>query len=506
MQTTTLSCPSCNAILRLGKPVDPGKKVRCPKCDMVFPVPDEDAAVHDRSDPPLSGRRRSVVEDDGHPADDYPDRSLVRNRRPADEYDRRAEADDRPFDDEDSPRPRRSARKIKKQVPVSNGVKTGLLIGGMVLFLGVGAIAAWVWPGFLKFAGVPAGTGKEDLLAYLPADCPFFMGADIDKLQAEMGNAFPLNQGWGGNPVQVNKPDKMVLAFRFQPPANFEMVIVMRAKTPYKEEEMRASFQGKDRQTAHGKVFYKVNMAAFNQALAQLPPGFNKNFLVGMPNDRIVILGNIPPSEMEALLAADGTKPKISGEAQALIQEVDQSTFWFVLHVNDSLKKLMAQNPQGGFAALGPGVNGIADALTRMKGLSGAFSLAGKLNATLSLTCADAGDALKVTNTIAAMWDKDGKNNVPQIVQAVRFMGSNDLAQAVGEACNSLKFTSNGAKAQVSLTVSKSLLEKAFKDLQRLGQMGGNMGGMNGPPNMGGPPNVRPIRRPIGPPKLPGNR
>jgi hypothetical protein len=34
-------CPECAAVLSLGESVTPGKNVRCPKCQTVFPVPEE---------------------------------------------------------------------------------------------------------------------------------------------------------------------------------------------------------------------------------------------------------------------------------------------------------------------------------------------------------------------------------------------------------------------------------------------------------------------------------
>src|SRR4051794_26347761 len=42
MSLTKLVCPECNKVLRPAKPVAPGKKVRCPKCDSVFIAGDED--------------------------------------------------------------------------------------------------------------------------------------------------------------------------------------------------------------------------------------------------------------------------------------------------------------------------------------------------------------------------------------------------------------------------------------------------------------------------------
>ena len=48
MSAVTYTCPKCQTTLRPAKPVPPGKKVRCPKCENVF-VPDPaDAAIQAR--------------------------------------------------------------------------------------------------------------------------------------------------------------------------------------------------------------------------------------------------------------------------------------------------------------------------------------------------------------------------------------------------------------------------------------------------------------------------
>lgn len=36
MAITKLSCPDCGTVLRPGKPVEPGKKVKCPRCEIIF--------------------------------------------------------------------------------------------------------------------------------------------------------------------------------------------------------------------------------------------------------------------------------------------------------------------------------------------------------------------------------------------------------------------------------------------------------------------------------------
>ncbi len=42
MAITRLNCPDCGTVLRPAKPVTPGKKVRCPNCDLIFVAGEDD--------------------------------------------------------------------------------------------------------------------------------------------------------------------------------------------------------------------------------------------------------------------------------------------------------------------------------------------------------------------------------------------------------------------------------------------------------------------------------
>jgi hypothetical protein len=107
---TLLSCPECDATLKLAAPPPEGKRVKCPKCEAVF-VPE---AVEDR---------RVSAERPVAPA-------RPRSRPASDE------------DDRDDDRPRRPRKKKRG----ANGLLIGLLVGGGVLAMllivcaGVGAL------------------------------------------------------------------------------------------------------------------------------------------------------------------------------------------------------------------------------------------------------------------------------------------------------------------------------------------------------------------------------
>jgi predicted Zn finger-like uncharacterized protein len=82
MAETMLTCPACSTTLRLNQEVPPGKKVKCPKCGVLFTPGEEVVEEAVLTEEPPRSRRRD---------DDYDDRP--RSRRRDDDYD---DYDDRP--------------------------------------------------------------------------------------------------------------------------------------------------------------------------------------------------------------------------------------------------------------------------------------------------------------------------------------------------------------------------------------------------------------------------
>jgi S1-C subfamily serine protease len=146
MADLSLCCPKCAAVLKIpGRPAE-GKKVRCPKCGVIFVAKDNEKkdgadAVTSRPDrlgipPALKGPRTRGDEEE-----------LPRNqkKRPSkmeeDETPRRGNAR-RHADEEDDPPRQKKARKGGSNA----GLITGLCIGGGVVALaGVVGVGLWWW-------------------------------------------------------------------------------------------------------------------------------------------------------------------------------------------------------------------------------------------------------------------------------------------------------------------------------------------------------------------------
>ena len=127
MPTFIFQCPGCQATLKSSKPVEPGKRIKCPKCETVFQlaaVPPSEATVQEKAAGP--GVRRG-----SRPDEDYDEEPPRRRRSRRDEEDEDDERDDY---EEDRPRPRRKKRRKKA---ANSGMVLWLVLGGAMI--GVGA-------------------------------------------------------------------------------------------------------------------------------------------------------------------------------------------------------------------------------------------------------------------------------------------------------------------------------------------------------------------------------
>src|SRR5262249_25071978 len=97
-------CPSCERTLKTGRPVAAGKKIRCPACGTVFPVPGEQAEA---------GEPEVVEETDEAPGPARKPGKAFTARKPDPARKRRLKDEEEDQDD----RPHRSRRKAKRTSP-----------------------------------------------------------------------------------------------------------------------------------------------------------------------------------------------------------------------------------------------------------------------------------------------------------------------------------------------------------------------------------------------------
>jgi mono/diheme cytochrome c family protein len=142
MGTKIIACPSCDAKLR-GPVTWSGKRIKCPKCNVPFHFPAEDAL-----DGSSNGAHNRPQKPARRPANE---KEVLASERVSSKPRKNIKADPRINHDPDARRPvRRIPRKTRNWTPL-------FLIGGAILLLGAGiALAMFFWPTAMKKPQVAA--------------------------------------------------------------------------------------------------------------------------------------------------------------------------------------------------------------------------------------------------------------------------------------------------------------------------------------------------------------
>jgi hypothetical protein len=578
MLATTVTCPECDAVLRLANAVAPGKKLRCPKCKTIFAVPENEeeerpaTSIREKPRTKLPAKRREEVADDDEPADNYSTaRQSVRKPRAEDDYAPRGKSrDGEDEEDEEAPRRTKKAGKKKKKEEQNNkGLLIGLIAGGVALLLGLFAVGAWVWPGFLKSGskdskdgqvadskgsdkggkgaplGVPKATGKEELMAYVSTDCTLFIGLDMATLKKVNGFSDYLTKVKANmktataNDVAaplidvVADSDKVLIGIN---PASQRLTMVVKTAKPYTHDGMVKTLGLKGQpQQVKNSICYKIPRkviqggrgpmqggmgmqgmppagvggiqgkpfagfggaqgqppfggggvqgkppagfggvqgrppAGFGGAQGQPPMGFggmqggfggglpaaskDPEFLA-MPNDRTIVLAQLPEKNLEECLG-DGTQVKLSADAQGLIRQLDASTYWAAFQVDNSVKTLAGKLKQKASKEMLP----LLDAVDHLKWLTASATVGDQLKLNVSATADSEAEAKNLIKLIEGQWEKArGFISLGLLVAGL----PKDVNTAVNELVKSVKFATAGASVQLSCQISKDTLARAIE-------------------------------------------
>jgi hypothetical protein len=513
MPAVTFACPECGKVLRSAKPIPAGKKITCPTCTAVFPMPEPDdedtAAVSEKPRRPAAAPARDDDDEDEEP-------------RP-----RRRARDD---DEDDDDRPRRKKARPKSKGRASSGGRLGLLIGiGVVLLLLLagGGIASY----FIWFHGINRGSGNEDPLAFIPSGSEVVVGVDYATILGDpsLGAQFEKSlreQGQSGdlfnnvkqetglefkelfaqtlvasNLDTLNNPAFMGGAGRGGPggqppappvggpfgrggpggaaPARNAVTLIARSSRPFDQKKIVKSCKDAKHNKAHGKSYYEVNEGEFRTLF--------------MPSNRTLVLSSLSATELDALFTSDGTTPSVSADTLALVRGVDKTTFWAAIPFEGKTRAQVDEFLQNPLMKGQPAL----DAIGRGKGAAIWGTLeADQVKIGANLVCADAAAAGQLAQGAEKAWNEQ-KGQLKGLM-ALLGLQMPKTVKVVGELMDSLKFTADGTLAKASAGTSRANLTAAIEEVQAQqgAQPGGGFGpGRGGPPNnpgRGGPPNNPP--------------
>ncbi len=333
----SFACPQCRSVVKSPRPLPAGQRVKCPKCTHVFPVP----AV-----------QKTTPSSQGAPA------------RPPAAFG---------FDDPAVSGPRRRR---------SSFAALNVGIFALVLLVGGSGAAAGYFLGNDKAAvalkkgtepdenrpldtgrlpetkktdpddppkaeAVNVGTGKEDPLAYVPAESTMLVGADIGavlKFKPEFAVFLPeLLKGGetkllldpkkeiGLDPAELF--DRILIAVQMdvskfagkEPPRPDFVTVIIRSKVPFDQRKVARAVSSVGARKVKDKYIFDVKDPNVTTAY--------------MPSDNILILTNLDGAGLDNLLASDGVKPAVAPEAVELVRKADKAALWMVLPFDATIKK-----------------------------------------------------------------------------------------------------------------------------------------------------------------------
>lgn len=514
MPATMLNCPECGATLRLANPPPAGKKVKCPKCSTIFlpsgSAPPPSTAVRKPATVkvPVKPSRPVAEEPDDREEDYAPARSRTKPARkpePADDYE---DQEDYDADEEEKPRPRKPVKgKNKRRAKGGHALLIGVVSFLILALLGFGAVAAWVWPGFLKNKTLIKGTGNEDTLAYVPADCQVFVGADVNAVKGLLGETLVnklktrLTQQLGSGVLEpFLSGDKTLFALDMRDINNPKYIIVCKTSQPYDPKELAESTKASEEKSVDGRLYYKKTlrklplggsriMGRQNQGAGAAGPGGRAGgapggrlpsvrpglggatpgggggaapglagigamepAYLGMPNDRVFFLTNLPEDKVKECLASDGATVRVPADIATMVRRYEKATLWFALPVLSEWK---------GFLNMMAGMNpkmtkeqeANAKAINEVKWMGGEVAAPGDLEITLSV--AFSSDTIAKQQAVQGLreWEKQ-KSLVTKMAPLLGPLGA-----AVTDMANSLVVKRAGSIVLVSCKLSKQTVE-----------------------------------------------
>ncbi len=475
MSATTLSCPECQTTLKSGMPIPEGKPIKCPKCGAVFPAPAPIAQeIHDTNDE----KKARIVQKKNSPfipAGEFNDEGPT-------EYDQ--EEDD--YDDEPVRRRKKRRTNTTKILAVAIG-------SALIVLLFVGVTAYFIWNNVVN-KGRNRGTGKEDPLAFVPADSTRVFGVDLGPLWEQPALAAQIENAIHQDPqdllADIKKNtgieereflDHVIFAMKTnaanpaEPP---QMSLILHTKEAFSQNKIRDSAKDLTPQKAGGKTYYKRNVA----------PGSGQWLWLYMPSDRILVLSDLPEAQMKELVEADGIEPKLPAPVISMAQGFEKSHFWMVEPFSAASKQQMEKGLAMIRWIIPPDLTPVTNALPQAKMLALCSSLANnKVSLQVSLVCADDGTAKQVETSLQNFWDKNSKGQAGLQTLLRLEKLPKDQQPTVKEMLENLQFSSQGASVHVSTLFtapSIEILERLITRLRGPFFPGGIPGGMvpGGPP------------------------
>jgi hypothetical protein len=494
MAVSIFACPDCGSTLKSKQALAAGTKIKCPKCQTVFAIPERNGAADTDDEEEAPPPRRPVAAGKELAKKAGPKPPPLRPRK--EEF---AEYDD--GDDEaEEVRPKKMKKKLKgkkKPLPINPALIAG--IAGLVLLLVMGYVAGWVWPGFLYQPG-------SEPLAYVPANSATVFTVNLEVLADQLGNSFydgfmaaapiaPL--GFSASTFKNDTGLELKDMFQqvtvattepFNPEDNSsgrqKAVMILKSKVPFDRKKIIAHLKLADSaQRLKWKTYYKRTVGS-------------ETMSVYIPSERLIIWSALPEKEWGEVLTSKGHKPVPTGDLKTMIDTVSANPVWGATIMDAAFKKRLE-----GLAGFIP-VAGASLKEAINAGKSAATWVAiedGQVKFKVGMMCADGEAAKKVSKSLEGVWKLALLAFKGQVTQQIEQLPP-PIQPVARELLDGVRFTAQDNLAQVSIQLNLRTVKAVSEEMQKLGGGGllgagtvpGGPGGFNpGGPPPGGPPRGR---------------
>ena len=501
MAVSIFACPDCGSTLKSKQALAAGTKIKCPKCQTVFAIPERNGAA-DADDEEAPPPRQPVAAGKELAKKAGPKPPPLRPRK--EEF---AEYDDGDDDDKEEVRPKKKKKKFKgkkKSLPVSPALIGG--IAGVVLLLVVGGVLGFIWPGFLRSLG-------NEPLAYVPPNSTFVMAAEVETLIDRVGLGAQVDQWLRQIPIdpgEINPADckketdlefkelfsQVTIAILSPLPewqnGKAKGVLVIKSKVPFDRSKVAHFFAPKAQgERVKWKTVYKGKSKTGEPTVLYVPT-----------KQVAVIAVNMTDTELEPILASGGMKPLLAPDTLTMVESVRQNQLWFTIPFDSNARQKLQQMIRSAPAGSSQETAAFQAALPNAKGAGAWLSVENnQVKLTMGMMCADADAAKKVTSEAQHSFDKQTKGitGAMQMTVMMAFVPE-PLRPFAQELLASVRFTAQEATATVSVQASLASIKNVIQMVQQAGP-GMFMGGAGGM-NPGGPGGFNPGRpQPSGPPR-----
>lgn len=517
-----VTCPECRTVLKSRRRIPRGKLLTCPKCEVLFAAPApamevvdevevvedddivEDVEVIDDEPPPRPRPKakqpeevQSIAGKPFPPA--FPD--AVRSKpktppkrpkpKPSEEVESIAgkplppplpntflsrakttteEAGFEVVEDEaedEGDRPRRS--KSKRRKPLTMRQIVGLTAAGVGLIFFTIFTAWW----FLHGSGV-----ESDPLAYVPPDAHVVAGVKLGAILKAAPSLDPkLSALLAASPFASSKAetglefrelfDETFAGFRFGPTGNTH-TIVAKTSSSFDKVKVGRLFPGSTPATLDGYSYFKVSQ-----------PGLTAVYL---PTNRLIVMAEAPDPILDAVFGGEAKKGGSSSEASELMQKIAGNQVWAVCAVQ-RLDPQVRQQVVAGLVSSMPGApegTDPANLLDQCRALAFWGSIdGGQIDLHYGLRFGDDAQAKAAAVALEAGAKKQGDTVAAQALM----MAFPSLKALNEEQQRTMKFSTDGALAEVSVQISLATLEAVIGDAGRIAAaMGAAAGQPQKPP------------------------